>query len=233
MGREGRERQKNYRHFAVAPVAPVPPVPFKLGVLSSTAWQKNETFLKKNKNDEKSSKKWPILVNRHVNRINNIKERDKMKIRLAQALKEKNRLASEVERLWGLIIRENSKREDLTSVIDVAKTYELVQFYTEKLIELKTKIGLANAGNLQRIYRMDECKSQLSKLDMVNIDDSTDLQRLTDTQYRELKRKVVFSESQILAMREELQQECNRLQDEMDEFNATTTIEFDSPLVKK
>ena len=49
-----------------------------------------------------------------------------MKIRLAQALKEKNRLASEVERLWGLIIRENSKREDLTSVIDVAKTYELV-----------------------------------------------------------------------------------------------------------
>ena len=156
-----------------------------------------------------------------------------MKIRLAQALKEKNRLASEVERLWGLIIRENSKREDLTSVIDVAKTYELVQFYTEKLIELKTKIGLANAGNLQRIYRMDECKSQLSKLDMVNIDDSTDLQRLTDTQYRELKRKVVFSESQILAMREELQQECNRLQDEMDEFNATTTIEFDSPLVKK
>ncbi|MBR4674151.1 MAG: hypothetical protein IKP00_06755 [Victivallales bacterium] len=156
-----------------------------------------------------------------------------MKIRLAQALKEKNRLASEVERLWGLIIRENSKREDLTSVIDVAKTYELVQFYTEKLIELKTKIGLANAGNLQRIYRMDECKSQLSKLDIVNTDDSTDLQRLTDTQYRELKRKVVFSESQILAMREELQQECNRLQDEMDEFNATTTIEFDSPLVKK
>ena len=80
---------------------------------------------------------------------------------------------------------------------------------------------------------MDECKSQLSKLDIVNTDDSTDLQRLTDTQYRELKRKVVFSESQILAMREELQQECNRLQDEMDEFNATTTIEFDSPLVKK
>ena len=48
-----------------------------------------------------------------------------MKIRLAQALKEKNRLASEVERLWGLIIRENSKREDMTPAIDVAKTFEL------------------------------------------------------------------------------------------------------------
>ena len=156
-----------------------------------------------------------------------------MKSRLAQALKEKNRLASEVERLWGLIIRENSKREDMTPAIDVAKTFELVQLYTEKLIELKTKIGQANAGNLERIYRMDECKSRLRKLDMVNTDDSTDIQRLTDTQYRELKRNVVFSKTQILAMREELQLECNRLQDEMDEFNAKTTIDFESPLVKK
>ena len=156
-----------------------------------------------------------------------------MKIKLAQALKEKNRIASEIQRLWGLIARENSTREDRTPLIDVAKSFELVQLYTEKLIELKTKIGMANAGILERIYRMDECKSKLSNLDMVNTDDSTDIQRLTDTQYRELKKNVVFSKTQVLAMREELQQECNRLQDEMDEYNASTTIEFDSPLDKK
>ena len=156
-----------------------------------------------------------------------------MKIKLAQALKEKNRIASEIQRLWGLITRENSKREDLTPLIDVAKTYEQVQLYTEKLIELKTKIGLANAGILERIYRMEECKSKLSRLAMMDTDDSTEIQRLTDTQYRELKLNVVFDKIQVLAMREELQQECNCLQDELDEYNATTTIEFDSPLGKK
>ena len=156
-----------------------------------------------------------------------------MKIRLAQALKEKNRLASEVERLWGLIIRENSKREDLTPAIDVAKTFELVQLYTEKLIELKTKIGLANAGILERIYRMEECKSKLANLGMMNTDDSTEIQRLTDTQYRELRRNVVFDKTQVLTMREELQQECNCLQDVLDDYNASITIEFDSPLGKK
>ena len=87
-----------------------------------------------------------------------------MMMTLAQALKEKNRLAGELARNWSMIARENSKREDSPRVIDVAETYRKVQLYKEKLTELKTKIGLANAGNLKRIYKLEECKNELNRL---------------------------------------------------------------------
>ncbi len=56
-----------------------------------------------------------------------------MKITLAQALKEKNRLAGEIARAWTFIQTENSKREDIRRVVDVEETYKKIQLYTEKL----------------------------------------------------------------------------------------------------
>ena len=153
-----------------------------------------------------------------------------MKITLAQALKEKNRLAGEIQRLWAMVAKENSKREDFKRVIDVEATYQTLQLYTEKLIELKTKIGVANAENLERIYRMEEFKNQLLKLANMGTDETTDVIRLTDTQYKELKRSVVFDAAKIWQLREQFQLECNRLQDEIDTFNATTRIEYETPL---
>ncbi len=154
-----------------------------------------------------------------------------MKITLAQALKEKNRLAGEIGRLWALIQSENSKREDKTRVADVAEMHRQVKLYTDKLVELKTKIGVANSGeNLERIYRMEECKNELAMLSRVGTDESSVFQTLTDTTYKEFKKTVIFSASQILIWKQELQQECNRLQDEMDVFNASTRIDFETPL---
>ena len=153
-----------------------------------------------------------------------------MKITLAQALKEKNRLAGEIARAWALLQTENSKREDIRRVVDVAETYNKIKLYTEKLVELKAKIGVANAGNLERIYRMDEYKSALAKLESINTDETSVFQRLTESTYKEFKRTVVFNASQILEMREQLQKECNRLQDEMDAFNVATKIDFESAL---
>lgn len=155
-----------------------------------------------------------------------------MRISLAQALKEKNRLASEIMRGWQAIARENSKREDIARVIDVAQMRERVELYTEKLVELKRKIGQANAGNLERIYRMDECKNQLRQLGGICTDETPIIQRLSDKECREYKRTVVFTAAEIWAWQERLQQECNRLQDEMDIYNATTHIEFETPLAR-
>ena len=153
-----------------------------------------------------------------------------MKITLAQALKEKNRLAGEIARAWSWIESENSKREDIKRVVDVAETYKKIKLYTDKLVELKTKIGVANVDNLERIYRMEECKSALARLDRINTDETSVFQKLTESTYKEFKRTVVYTASQILEMREQIQKECNRLQDEMDAFNAAVKIDFESPL---
>ena len=156
-----------------------------------------------------------------------------MMMSLAQALKEKNRLAGELTRNWMMIARENSKREDSPRVIDVVETYRKVQLYKEKLTELKTKIGLANAGNLERIYRLEECKNELNRLNAVRTDTTSDFQAISDSNYKEFKRTVVFTAAQVFEMREKVQQECNDIQDELDTYNANTKIEFDSPFGRK
>ncbi len=155
-----------------------------------------------------------------------------MKITLAQALKEKNRLAGELSKNWMMIARENSKREGISRVIDVAETYKLLQIYREKLVELKVKIGQANIGNLERIYRLEECKSELARLESIKTNEDSDFQSIGNSTYKEFKRTVVFTAAQIYKMREKLQQECNEIQDELDDYNASTKIEFESPFTK-
>ena len=152
---------------------------------------------------------------------------------LATALKEKNRLAGELARNWSMIAKENSKREDVSRVIDVAEVYQKVQLYREKLVELKTKIGLANADNLERIYRLEELKNELKRLDDIRTDETSDFQEIGDSNVKEYKRTVVFTAAQIYKMREKLQQDCNDIQDELDAYNATTKIDFESPLRRK
>ena len=156
-----------------------------------------------------------------------------MMMTLATALKEKNRLAGELSRNWSMIAKENSKREDVSRVIDVAEVHQKVQLYREKLVELKTKIGLANAGNLERIYRLEELKNELKRLDDIRTDETSDFQEIGDSNVKEYKRTVVFTAAQIYKMREKLQQDCNDIQDELDAYNATTKIDFESPLGRK
>lgn len=153
------------------------------------------------------------------------------KITLAQALKEKNRISGEIRRLWELLKEENSRREDETRSIDVRETLKTVELYTEKLVELKTKIGLANAGNLKHIYRMEECKGKLAMLAGVNTDDSPLYLHVYSNEGKLISRRVVISKREIHEMQSKLQLECNRLQDEMDAYNALTKIDFETPLV--
>jgi cysteinyl-tRNA synthetase len=91
-----------------------------------------------------------------------------MLITLAQALKEKNRIVGEISKLWTLVNNENSCWEYHTRSISVEETMKTINSYTEKLIELKTKIGKANEGNLQYMYALDEYKSKISKLEKLD-----------------------------------------------------------------
>ena len=151
-----------------------------------------------------------------------------MQITLAQALKEKNRIVGEVSRLWNLVQQQNSCWENRKRSIDVNATMQTINHYTEKLIELKIKIGKANEGNLENMYALEEYKSRISKLD--SIDAEEDVRYLGVNNERELIKTVIISASEIIGMQKTLQSKCNQLQDKLDEYNATHKIEFDTPL---
>ncbi|MBQ4314991.1 MAG: hypothetical protein IJC21_06090 [Lentisphaeria bacterium] len=151
-----------------------------------------------------------------------------MLITLAQALKEKNRLAGEISKLWLLVQHQNACWENRTRSIDVNKTMQTINEYTQKLIELKTKIGRANDGNLANIYALDEYKSQLCKFG--NIDTDEEVRYLGENEDRMLTKTCVITSCEVLDIQKRLQIKCNLLQDKIDSYNATHKIEFDTPL---
>ena len=151
-----------------------------------------------------------------------------MKITLAQALKEKNRLAGEITNLWNLVQRENSCWDNHTRCIDIRQTLEMIETYTEKLIELKTKIGKANQGNLENMYSLEELKSKISKLDGIDTDEDVKFVGVQGT--IKMVRSPDVTASEVLKMKKELQIRCNQLQDALDAYNVRNTIEFETPL---
>ena len=151
-----------------------------------------------------------------------------MMITLAQALKEKNRIVGEISRLWDLVENENSCWESHTRSIDVKETMQTIEFLVQKLVELKTKIGKANEGNLANMYALEECKSQMSRFSKLNT--------LEDVRYRGVNddimevRSAEITAQEVLQRNKNLQRQCNQLQDELDAYNATHKIEFETPL---
>src|SRR5690349_8123333 len=84
-----------------------------------------------------------------------------------RAMNEKNRLAGEVSRLQTIIVRENSRRKENPSKIDVK---EVAKQYEDKLLELikvKSAIAQANKDNYVNIFTLGELKSKMTWLDTI------------------------------------------------------------------
>lgn len=152
-----------------------------------------------------------------------------MKISIAQALKEKQRLAGEIACLWQLFLNENSCLATHKRKIDVKQTLQTIEHYTAKLVELKTKISLANQGeHLDNMQRLDAVRKQHAKLAETSgsEDPEFDSRGLGSV----IERTAVFSEGRLETMRQQLRREADALQDKIDAHNAKVQIDFETPL---
>ncbi len=149
-----------------------------------------------------------------------------MKMSIARALREKNRLNGEIDRLWKIFQDENSCLETHKRTADVNQILKTIKQYSAKLVELRTKIGNANSSDhIRHIHLLDETKNRLAKFSATDGSENPE-----ERCERKIERTAVFNDETLLVMRRQLQSEANRLQDQIDEFNAETKIEFNSPL---
>ena len=149
-----------------------------------------------------------------------------MKISVAQALKEKKRLVGEIAFLWQHFQNENSCLETHKRKIDVKQTLQTIEHYTAKLVELKTKISLANQGeHLQNMQRLAAIRKEIAKLAETNGSEDSVYENL-----KWIKRTAIVSVNQLEQMQFELRREADALQDKLDAHNAKTMIDFESPL---
>jgi len=155
-------------------------------------------------------------------------------INLSHALKHKNRLAGDVARLREIVQRENSRKESQPARADVRAAFDENVTRSRELAAFKGAIAAANAGvtgadrgiygklNLQA-----ELRGLIAFIKALNTKEGEDVERVGFLSRDEAIRTVFvasITRDEVDRLTVAYQTEIERLQDEIDEFNATTRI---------
>lgn len=143
-------------------------------------------------------------------------------MKVKQALKYKKKLASKMNQEFSKVQMYNSVEEGSARVYDVVESMRNWLTMSEELVELKTKLHLANAPVYGKIFRMSELKSQLSNLKQLDCVDGKHFDRYGrgEAIVKTAKISVLEKDQLVLTIEEEIE----KLQEELDEHNATTSI---------
>lgn len=146
-------------------------------------------------------------------------------MKVKQALKYKKKLASKMNQEFSKVQMYNSVEEGSTRVYDVKESMQNWLRMSEELVELKTKLHLANGLVYGKIFRMSELKSQLSNLKSLDCVEGKYSDRYSrmggETPIIKTAQIGILERDQMVSIIEE---EIEKIQEELDEHNATTSI---------
>lgn len=142
---------------------------------------------------------------------------------IKQALKEKNKLAKKVTDLMDRTNRNNSMDEGAVRSYDPKESLEQALQMVDDLVNLKTKMHMANAEVYDKIFRMSEYKSLVKYLKVLNCSQGTIVtSRYGDSTTRQMT--TVITEVERDGLVEKYETLIDNLQTELDTHNATTQI---------
>ena len=142
---------------------------------------------------------------------------------IKQALKEKNKLAKKITDLMDRTNRNNSMDEGAVRSYDPKESLEQALQMVDDLVNLKTKMHMANAEVYDKIFRMSEYKSLVKYLKTLNCSQGTIVtSRYGDSTARQMT--TVITEVERDALVEKYETLIDNLQTELDTHNATTQI---------
>jgi len=144
---------------------------------------------------------------------------------LAQALKQKNRLAGELVRQQQILQRENARRSDSVSLIDREPVWNKILQLSDELGVLKGKITTANIGIYPLLERMAELKARITFIQSLPKREGEEISFVGRDQ-----EKLVYTWNSTINQQKsddlvaKLQEQINTLQDQVDTYNSTTQI---------
>ena len=142
---------------------------------------------------------------------------------IKQALKQKNKLIKNITENTKLMQQYNAIEVGNKRPYSSSELFEKVSKEMVELTNLKTKIHVANTPVLSKIFEMSEMKSliaSLKKMDCTEGKSNRDRYRL-DSEIVMTSEISLVQRNQII---KDLEERIEKVQDELDVFNATTTI---------
>jgi hypothetical protein len=146
-------------------------------------------------------------------------------LKLHAALKLKNRLAGEVARLQRLIVRENSRRNDNSSKVDVADLLIQLDKTRANLAAVKGALAAANVPIYDKLAALSEAKGHMAYLSTIPTREGEEKAAVGykgDVQTYQWTAHL--NQAAIDKALVDQQDVINRLQDEIDAFNANASI---------
>ncbi len=146
---------------------------------------------------------------------------------LAKALKLKNSLAGELNRLQHILTRENSRRSDNVSKVNRQEVWDQILATSDRLGLVKAKIAEANVPIYVNLERMAELKSRIAFLNRLETREGEEALFYGGSD----PAKVVYqwdafiNREQLDGMVSMLQKQIEEMQDEVDEYNNKTHID--------
>ena len=140
---------------------------------------------------------------------------------IKQALKAKNKLVAEIKELSMLLHNNNSMEESATRRFDVNKLVEQIQETAKDLVSLKARIHRGNVSVFEKIFMMAELKGQVKELKKLSTEEGKISSRYSGTVET---KSVVLTALDVRNMIKDLESQIEKIQDELDVHNATTTI---------
>jgi hypothetical protein len=141
---------------------------------------------------------------------------------IKQALKLKNKLVKENAEYFSRVGSYNSVEEGTTRPYNPTEMLAKFNEGVKQLVDLKTRIHRANAPVYDKIFKLAELKSMVTKLRSLNCSEGK-----TSRGWRESEPVTMVAEIGILQrddMVKALEAQIEELQDELDTHNSTTQI---------
>lgn len=145
---------------------------------------------------------------------------------IAKALKVKNRLVGDIKKYQEIAYRENSRRSDNPSKINVEEVFTALNKTRMTLVQLKTAIVKASAPIAYELTALAEVKQILYWISTIPTREGDEKVSYGMSNEPEVYKWVAHVNREKLDMIViALQQDANDLQDKIDDFNATTQID--------
>ena len=147
---------------------------------------------------------------------------------ISKALKVKNRMVGEINRLREIFRRENSRRNDNPSKVNVAEIEASLFTAVNNLIKLKGAINKASALISEKLALLAETKAEINFLESVPSREGEELTLIGSNREKLSYQWTAYRNKEALDKKiSQNQGLVNLIQDEIDDFNAKTQVEFE------
>ena len=139
---------------------------------------------------------------------------------LTKALKHKKKLVKQIDEMYIRFSKFNSVEKGSVGY-DAGEAFENWINLTDQLVDLKTKIHIANAGIADKIFKLGELKNMAAKLRNVSTQEGTVKDRYADTTSEYVVHMNLFAKDSKI---KEIEEQIETLQEEIEAYNALTMI---------